>query len=430
MSVTQTRNVDYVLVGKNVNTASISSINDLAEGEIGIFKADGSTGVAAGDSFIVALGGANGKPAYVSEAIKPADVVAIKNRGLEVAKEQSDSIGFNGSAGSIASLTADTIYKVDFLIQEYLTSNTDGRYIKHAQYLSGASAPTQMDVAYNIAKSAILNFSREAEDYMKLDIYSAATGATEAANITVVEGKKTVTAAGTLTAVVGDFIRLGSAGGGATAADTCYKVIAKDGLVYTLDRVVSNGSGTYATATADADVITKAQADAAAAGVKFTGKPLSFVVGKKQYKKVRWVVTAGSEFGVAPVSEETAFEGLGTYEQAAEAEWFARGFEGEYHRMGEPTIHPFSGNADASLAYDVLTIRFKHDAATSLQAGDVSPKQISLYTPNGAGYMAVAKATSNAGVTLGINTIFGSDAKLSHRDTGASADTVGTVDLH
>ena len=363
MSVSQIKNSNVALVGIGTSTTPpASSISDLAEGQIGVFPVSGVAGaaIAADAKFVIAVGGSASKPAFVSEAIDPADVVTAKSRGLEVATEQKDSIGYNGTTGSIATLTASNLYMVDVMIQELLTSNTDGRYIKHFQWKSGAAAPTQMDVAYNLVVSGIKNFAREAEDYMQFDIYSAAAGATEAQNIVVANGSKAVTGAGVLTAVVGDFLRFGSVGGGATVADSVYKVIAiTAGNVYTLDRKVTAASGTYATGTADADVITLAQANGANAGLALTGKALSFVVGKEQYKKVRWELVLRDFGSTASVRESNADAGIGTYEQAAEAEWFSIGGLGEPHRMGEPTIYPANLNAVSGVTYDITSIRFR-----------------------------------------------------------------------
>jgi len=454
MSVTQTRNVDYVLVGKDVAAtaaASLTSPDDLANGQVGIFNVYGTGANAAlsAGSFVIAIGGANGKPAFVSEAIDPAKVSVAKTRGQEDATEQSDSLGYNGATGAIATLTANQLYKVDFYIQEYLTSNTDGRYIKHAVFQAGTTAPTEIEVAEGIGNSAILNFSKEAEDYIQVDVHSAAapTALTGTGTLTIANGSKYLTAGTDIDAVlvVGGYVRLDESVGGATAVtDSVYRVVAMDTTneIATLDRPYT-GTSMSAAAVGNGSYIAKATADAAAAGVTFTGKPLSFVVGKKQYKKVRWELMAGSEFGTSPVREANAFEGIGEYELAAEAEWFARGFEGEYHRMGEPGIYPFSGNATnlaadgaTELVYDVTTIRWVHDDATGLQAGDVSPKQITIYSPaNGTAATGAADyMTSSYGTAQGaweqIEAAMASyTAKMSNRDTGANADTSGSLEI-
>ena len=436
MSLTLGKNSSIALVGIGTSTTPpVGSISGLAEGQVGVFPTSGVAGaaVAADAKFVIAVGGSASKPAFVSEAIDPADVVVSKARGLEIATQQSDSVGFNGTAGSMGGLIASTatkgqLYMVDVMVQEMLTSNTDGRYIKHFQWKAGTVAPSEMDVAYNLIVSAIKNFAREAEDYLKFDIYSAAAGGTEGAAITVVNGSKVVTGAAALTAVVGDFLRFGAVGAGATVANSVYKVIAiSAGDMYTLDRKVDAASGVYATATADADVITLAQADAAAAGFKITGKPLSFVVGKEQYKQVRWELILKDFTGVSSVRESNADAGIGTYEQASEAEWFSIGGLGEYSRMGEPTIYSPILNAASGVTYDVTTIHFRDNSVVGFQ-NEVSEKMISIYTPNGADY--ATESAVNNGLWLGIQAaMVNNGGKMSHRDTGAPSDTAGSLSL-
>jgi len=386
MSITQSRNVEYLALGKVAAGAPVATeaISALLDGEVALFSVGGSrlAASAANDNFIIAVGGSDSKPAFVSEAIKASSVKAISTKAYVAATEQSDSVGYNGTTGSIATLTANNLYMVDVMVQELLTSNTDGRYIKHFQWKSGVAAPSQMDIAYNLVVSGIKNFAREAEEYLQFDIYSAAAGATEGANITVVNGSKVVTGAAALTAVVGDFLRFGAVGAGATVADSVYKVIAiSAGDMYTLDRPVVAASGVYATATADADVITLAQAGGAAAGFKITGKPLSFVVGKEQYKQVRWELILKDFGSTASLRESNAYKGTGTYKEIAEKEWFLKGFEGESYRMGEPTIHSFAGATDSALTYDTTTIVFEDSSLVGFQ-NEVSPKQISIASPS------------------------------------------------
>lgn len=391
MSITQSRNVEYLALGKVAAGAPVATeaISALLDGEIALFSVGGSrlAATAANDNFIIAVGGSDSKPAFVSEAIKASSVKAISTKAYVPATEQSDSIGYNGASGSIATLTADNLYMVDVMVQELLTSNTDGRYIKHFQWKSPSvtATPSQMDIAYNLVVSGIRNFAREAEDYLQFDIHSAAAGATEGAAITVVNGSKVVTGAAALSAVVGDFLRFGSVGGGATVADSVYKVIAiTAGDMYTLDRPVVAASGVYATGTSDADVITLAQADADAAGLTLTGKPLSFVVGKEQYKQVRWELILKDFGSTASLRASNAYKGTGTYKEIAEKEWFLKGFEGEGYRMGEPTIHSFAGATDSALTYDTTTIVFEDSSLVGFQ-NEVSPKQISIASPSTGG---------------------------------------------
>jgi hypothetical protein len=391
MSITQSRNVEYLALGKVAAGAPVATeaISALLDGEIALFSVGGSrlAAAAANDNFIIAVGGSDSKPAFVSEAIKASSVKAISTKAYVAAAEQSDSIGYNGATGSIATLTASNLYMVDVMVQELLTSNTDGRYIKHFQWKSGVVAPTQMDIAYNLVVSGIKNFAREAEDYLQFDIHSDDTGAanTGAGTITLDNGSKVATFGTDVdaVAVVGDFVRFDESAGGATAVtDAVYKVIALDttNQLMTLDRPYT-GTSLSAAAEANAVVITLALANAGAAGLTLTGKPLSFVVGKEQYKQVRWELILKDFGSTASVRASSAYKGTGTYKEIAEKEWFLKGFEGEGYRMGEPTIHSFAGATDSTLTYDTTTIVFEDSSLVGFQ-NEVSPKQISIASPS------------------------------------------------
>jgi len=433
MSVTQTRNVDYVLVGKTAVTATVASINDLADGQLGVFSLDGTTtGMAQDEKFIIALGGPSSKPKFVSEAIDPAKVEVVKSRGSEVATEQQTHVGFNGTTGSIQGLGAAGYYKVDMYIQEYLTSNTAGKTIKHFQYLAGTAVPTQDVVATNLALSAYNNFKREAEDYVKIEMLMAAGSDTAVGtgvnNVTFTKGSTGIIADGTIDDATGStalaagvYIRIG-----ATAADPVYKIVSVNGTDETavLDRPYVGDTQTLAD-TALRQVV-NASAITVDCGIEIEGRALSFVVGKEQYKKVRWTTLTSEDLGDTEiVNTATAFEGVGTYEQAAEAEWFARGAEGEYARMGEPTIHTSVYNATSGIVYDTTTIRWVEDSVVGFQS-NVSPKQITMYSENGVA--AMTQAIVEAGVWLSIEAaLAGRTGTMSHRDTSDTADTSGSI---
>ena len=436
MSVSQIKNSNVVLVGIGTSTTPpASSISDLAEGQIGVFPPSGVAGaaIAADGKFIIAIGGSASKPAFVSEAIDPADVVKAKARGLQVATQQKDSIGFNGATGSIATLTASNLYMVDVMVQELLTSNTDGRYIKHFQYNSTAVAPTQAEVAGGLALSAYNNFKRDAETWavveMLMDTGADVVLGTSVNNVVFVNGSKVISAAdiddatGTGTALAaGDYLRVGTG-----ATDPVYKIVSIDATSNTavLDRPYVGTSQTLA------DTALK-QIEAASVGVRncgitITGQPLSFVVGKEQYKQVRWELVLKDFGSTASVREANADAGIGTYEQAAEAEWFSIGGLGENYRMGGPVIHPASLNAVSGVTYDITTIAFRDTSVVGFQ-NEVSEKMLTIYTPNGADY--ATDATTDNGLWSQIQAaMVNNGGKMSHRDTNAPSDTAGSLSL-
>jgi len=420
MSVTTTSNVNYAVVGKGTATTVLtaaSKISDLEDGQIAIFTPAGAVStIAAGEKFVIAMGGRAGKPVFVSDVIDPTKVEVARSRGIQAGQEQIDSVGYNGVSGSMANLATNTLYIIDFYIQEYLRSSSDGRLIKHGQYQSLNALPSQMEVAEGLANSTILNFSREAEDYIQLDVLNAAAGATEANNITITNGSKVVLGAGALTAVVGDYLRFGTVGGGATVADAVYKVVSISGLYYTLNRKVTAASGVMATGTADADVVTNAQAIAAAAGFTITGKPLSFEVGKQNYEKARWELILKDLDGTTYSRVQDALKGNGTWEDVAEQEWFAKGNEGEYFRMGEPVIQTNSPNTAVGTFYDTTTIRWVEDSVVGFQA-NVSPKQITILSPNGMDCMT--DAANVGGVWLNLNSAIAANLREGREDDGS-----------
>ena len=391
MSITQSRNVEYLALGKVAAGAPVATeaISALLDGEIALFSVGGSRLVAsaANDNFIIAVGGSDSKPAFVSEAIKASSVKAISTKAHAPATEQKDSIGFNGATGSIATLTASNLYMVDVMVQELLTSNTDGRYIKHFQYNSTAVVPTQAEIAGGLALSAYNNFKRDAETWavveMLMDAGADVALGTSVNDVVFVNGSKVISAAdiddatGAGTALaVGDYLRVGTG-----ATDPVYKIVSIDATANTavLDRPYVGTSQTLAdTALKQIEASTVAARNC---GITITGQPLSFVVGKEQYKQVRWELVLKDFGSTASVREANAYKGTGTYREIAEKEWFLKGFEGEGYRMGAPSNHPFVGKADSALTYDTTTILFEDSSLVGFQ-NEVSPKQISIASPS------------------------------------------------
>jgi hypothetical protein len=170
------------LAASNITTnvaVTAGTMNDIAEGEVALFQPDGTridnTNDALGMDFVVAVGGAGSKPAFVSDVIDGSSITSIVGKNAVAAAEQVDYIGWDGTAGDIEEID-DNLYMATVHIQEYLTSNTDGRYIKHFQYKSHATAADKHAIAKGLVLSAINNFSREAEDYMNIALVSAEAG--------------------------------------------------------------------------------------------------------------------------------------------------------------------------------------------------------------------------------------------------------------
>jgi hypothetical protein len=390
---------DYqsLLVGKSGALKDAATINALADGEIGIFTPAGVklTEAAATTStrFILAVGRGTGVAPLQTPVIDPKRVTAKSLKTTVAAAEQVDYIGYNGTSGSIA-VANSTVYRASINLNQSVTSNHGGLYIKDMVYKSDASA-TQEEIAQGLAKSAIANFSREANQVIKFERIANHAGAanTGAGNFTVTNGSNRVIAATDIdaVAVVGDYFRIG----GTNTVAPVYKIIALDttNQVATLDTPYQGATGTVTEA--NTEVITAAQAAAATWGLKLTGVAQPFSKGKLKYNKVRWTTSLSTDgFGATVITNSaTAKEGTGTYEQIAELEWFVSGNNGEIFRMGEPNIFAQTSLV-ANEPYDLINIEFEDGRKDSL--GYVNtPKVVTLAIPNATPDYAVAGTTDD-----------------------------------
>jgi len=385
---------DYqsLLVGKagDVTTAA-TTINALADGEIGIFTPAGVklTEAAATTStrFILAVGRGTGVAPLQTPVIDPTKVTRKGKKVTAAAAEQVDYIGYNGTSGSIE-VANSTVYRASINLNQSITSNHGGLYIKDMVYKSDASA-TQEEIAQGLVKSAIANFSREADQVIKFErvVDHAGTEALGAADtIVATKGSKyvTITESGGVLPylfVVGDYIRFGTAVTSPVYKITATTVTVADGGVLTLDtEVQANFAPTAGIGTCE--YITAAQAAAGTWGLKLTGVAQPFSKGKLKYKKVRWTTSLSTDgFGATAITKSaTASEGIGTYEQIAELEWFVSGNNGEIFRMGEPNIYAQTSLV-ANTGYDLIDVEFEDGRKDSL--GYVNtPKRVTLAVPS------------------------------------------------
>lgn len=323
-----------LFVGKDVaiTTGNISTLND---GEIGIFnKAKTSRLLEAttDKSFTVVEGKGTGTP-FTGDTINVSDVTKVVRKTYEAATEKVDYIGYNTTSGAIEAIN-DNLYFVRLHIdQSITTSQGGGILVKHGQYKSDASA-TQVEIANGLVSSFINNFSREARQYIKFErVTSSTVTASTSGNITVVNGSKYVTAATDIdnaSVVVGDYLSLDG---------VAYKIKAINvGSAQVAELDIPYQGASAVIADASCGFITAANAASGNWGIKLTGMPLKFAVGKTSYKKADWKTTV-QNFGTTVVTESVgAYPGSGTYEQAAELEFFYKGNDGEYLRMGAPNV--------------------------------------------------------------------------------------------
>jgi uncharacterized protein YkvS len=398
MSARQQRNVQYLALGNSAAALSASTdIDGLNAGEVAVFTPEGvrlsdALGLPANVERFIVVTDRGSEPNLVSDVIEVSKIKNVSSAAADGATEQRDVIGYNGTSGAIEEIN-DNLYMVDLYIQEYLTSNTDGRYIKHFQYKSDLNT-TQDEVAIGLVGSAVHNFSREAEDYMDFKALCSDAGAASTVAFDARKGSKAIVYAAAPTVAIGDFVRFGTA-----TTDNVYRVEKVVGNTVTLDRCVTDATGNFAIGASEE--ITAAAGAAADWGIVMEGKPLSFRIGKEFYKKVRWEYSLNNFGSTNSQREAIAYEGVGTYEQIAELEWFVQGHEGEFFRMGEPGIYDARKDVEAGETYNQADVTFTEESVVGFQA-NVSPKQLSIAVPAGAGYAAdlAATLTGITGVTV------------------------------
>jgi len=371
-------------------TKTTSSIAAMNQYEIGIFTPAGariteSSAATATEFIVVQSRGASLAP-IVSPIIKKADVVKASRKVYTAATEQVDYIGYNTSSGSIDAIN-DNLYRIRLSMDESLNSNKGRIYIKDGVYQSDATA-TQVEIANGLVNSLINNFKREPEKAMKFErvTSSTVTGATTG-TLDVRYGSPYVTASSDIdnsatgtTMVVGDYLVI---------LGVAYKVIALDNTnqIATLD-VPYQGTTNSAVADANVSFIQAAAAATGNWGVKITGRPLKFVVGKIAYRKARWV-TSIQDFGATTITNSVgASEGTGTTEQAQEFEYFMRGNDSENFHMGEPNIFARINDVVTGTNYDQIFLNIE-ETGGSLSMNK-RKKQIALLLPETAPNYAIA----------------------------------------
>ena len=405
MATFNQRNVEHLLIGKASTALSTGGIDTLNDGEIGIFTPGGTrlTAAAAEGTKFMLVQGRAGKQPLTSSVLSKEDFESVNKKVYAAATEKKDAIGYNGTSGDIDAI-ADNLYMVRLHLDQSLTSNHGGVYVKHGQYKSDASA-TKLEVAEGLVYSLVNNFLREPEKQVRFErLLDAVVGSGTAAattgttgTLTFTKGSKTVVASVSASAEfsVGDYVRVGNA-----TTDYAYKVADIQGTSLILDIAYQGASEVVAVG--DADVITAANAAAAAVGIVVEGVALDWSLGKIDYRKADWELTLQDCGTTAVTNLAVAYAGSGEYEQIAEKEWFTKGNLGETFRMGEPNI--FAADLDVvDTNYDLLTFAFKGKEDSGLTKRDTR-KVYSLAIDN---TTPVFAQPSGNGLTLVLEAVLG-----------------------
>ena len=190
----------------------------------------------------------------------------------------------------------------------------------------------------------------------------------------------TVTSSGTYNTgtalAVGDYVRLGAAATTAvTLTSNVYKVTAITGTTtktVTLDRKVTEASGSYVTGSSYNQVIPSATAVAANYGLVIESNPVKFKPGLFKFQNVTFEVTLSDAFGSTLITNLTnPSKGIGTYKEVAEIEWELRNNQREaYHVASYPVAENL--NAVSSKTYDMINVAFEDKNARTVSGYDYS----------------------------------------------------------
>jgi len=132
-------------------------------------------------------------------------------------------------------------------------------------------------------------------------------------------------------------------------------------------------------------------------GIKYTGKALSFTTGRFKYLKVAFDLTIQNWGTTTITKDQEASKGNGTYEEVAELEHFAQGFEGWLEtRNAVPSTAQPRTKATSGTLYNVVFIRaYDSSDFSPISSTKPSPFDIYLFLPVGAAQTANLKAELN-----------------------------------
>lgn len=377
-------NTINLFIGKSISrTASVQGIDNsnsttfLANGEVLILDKNWdplTAGKTVADSeyiYVVQRSGATASTSQVirSNKIYGSNVTSYSGLSYVAPAEQISYVGYNGSSGSIEAIN-DNTYKLRVVFKHDVENWSEQVNVSYNEYTSDSSA-TASEIAAAFAKKFDKSYPASNAD-IKVErvtdgTFTVAGGATTA---TVVKGSPTVTfSASTHAFVAGDVIRIG----GAASTFPVYLVSSVSGVTVTLDSNYQGDSATVANANiGEMSVIT-------AWGLKITGRALTTTVPTFKYLKVAFDVTL-KDFGTTAVTDsQVASRGNGTYEEIAELEYFARGFDGWGSiRNATPNVAQPSSDATASTNYDTIAIRAFDNSDFGVVSG-VKPSPFQIY---------------------------------------------------
>lgn len=405
-------NIGWTLIGDNIAYTSATKANQLAKGEIAVVDAFGNVITtstdALGQKFRLVQGRGAGLSPRSTDLITPSGNLVYFNASRHYnPAEQVTAIGFNGTSGSIDTITNNLYFLRLNMIEVDRTGFGQANQI-YGKYKSGA-AVTQWQVAREVAANLNDNVRKQFErDVTAVSLFDAgsATGSgaiTGTDNINVTNGSDIITEgsdAWTGTPTVGQVIALAS-------SDIGYEVV--EVIDANTVRVHMPYQGATA-ANAVAVSYTAASVAAVNCGIQLTGVIRNFDPTKPGlFQKVRWE-TQLQDFGETNISSiQGAADGKGNFQQVAKEEYFTESVFGNRYRKD----HLFRATIDTDLSgatyYGCLALRWRDPHEVSaIGPQPASSKHVRLYVGDGAADSSWSATGVQAATILTIlNTILG-----------------------
>lgn len=351
MSVLSVKNLQEVLVGKNIGRTANVQITDptnattyIADGEIVVLNSSGaiynSGTMSYSTSPWIQIAQRSGNNVIVSNKIYGNKLFTYTGQGADAqGTEQITHIGYNGTTGllDVSAVSGPDLYLT-------ITPNQDDmqwseQKQKNVTLITKDSIGTSQlllakAIAANVMKKYMIDGIPVTAAMLNSGAAAVLTGATVLA---VTHGSNVIVPDAAITNVgfgAGSLVRIGVTGSAVGVTVPVYTVKEAHPTIanaWILDQPYA-GPSNSALAVANAGLVTAG----ANYGVRFTGKNLPFVLDFFKFKRVNFTVQMQG-FGTTPLTKtQNTTYGQGDGRLCAEEESFCKGFQGALNRMTVP----------------------------------------------------------------------------------------------
>jgi|GEM_PF-6126973 len=390
----------------NVNSGLASGVVAICDMGGNVIDTSGAVAFAVGDKYRIVQGTGVGLPLVKSPVFTYGTAVAT-TKAFVAPVEQVSFIGWNGTSGELPTAGSTTTPAEGHFRLHFTSNNERDRSqpwpaVQADYYITGAGTWASVEEA--VAQDLISSFNGSIDTDPSTRVIAGlvnqealVAGDDFDAAMTIVKGSNIINVATSLayggaahTAVVGDYIRIGTTGTSAvTLTSNVYKILEVNTLALTMDREVTEESATIATGSNFNQVI--AAADIDSWGLRITSAPNPFdVAAQRDYKKNSFFIELSesmTDLGILNTRGTKANPGNGTAEQAAFDEYESKGSEGSGFRLGTPppALNGIvsQGAASATIAvanalfpytkagYSVITVTESFSAPHMIGAGTI-----------------------------------------------------------